>query len=88
MVVASPDKVWITVSEAAKLAGCVEGYIRRLLIGGRLTGWKTGERGWNVDRQAAVELGQQLTTRSNRRKAERKTLQPAAKTAKKRRRRG
>ena len=86
MVMASPDKTWITVAEASRLAGCADSYIRRLLLGGRLAGWKTGERGWNVDRQAAVELGQQLTTRSTRRKAERKSLQPAAKAAKKRRR--
>lgn len=88
MVVASPDKTWITVAEAADLAGCVEGYIRRLLLNGRLAGWKTGERGWNVDREAVIALGKQLTTRSNRRKAERKTLQPPARPAKKRRRRG
>lgn len=83
---ASPDEVWITVAEAASLAGCVEGYLRRLLNDGRLKGWKAGERAWLVDRQAVIELGKGLTTRSNRRKAERKTLQKPKKQPKRRRR--
>ena len=41
---ASPDKEWITIAEAVRLAGCTEGYLRRLLGDGdsRLTGWKAG----------------------------------------------
>jgi excisionase family DNA binding protein len=84
--VASPDDVWITVTEAAALAGCVEGYLRRLLADGRIRGWKAGERAWLVDRKAVLELAGQLSTRSNRRKAERKTLKKPAKAAKRRRR--
>lgn len=62
----SPDREWITVAEAVKLAGCTEGYIRRLLIAGRLEGWKAGERAWLVSRHEAVKLRDSLTTRSNR----------------------
>ncbi len=71
---ASPDKEWITIAEAVKLAGCTEGYIRRLLIAedSRLTGWKAGERAWLVKRSDVVALKASLTTRSNLRKSERK----------------
>lgn len=44
----SPDREWVTVAEAVSIAGCTEGYIRRLLGDGdkRLRGWKAGpERG-------------------------------------------
>ena len=63
---ASPDEVWITVSEAAELIGCVDGYLRRLLADGRLKGWKAGERAWLVERAAVLELGKTLTTRANK----------------------
>lgn len=83
MVVASPDKEWITIAEAVRLAGCTEGYLRRLLGEGdsRLTGWKAGERAWLVKRADVVALRETLTTRSNLRRDER----PAA--AKSRRKR-
>jgi hypothetical protein len=73
MVMASPDKEWITVAEAVKVAGCTEGYLRRLLCGGdtRLTGWKAGARAWLVRRADVVELKRNLTTRSNARRHER-----------------
>jgi hypothetical protein len=73
MAVASPDKEWITISEAVALAGCTEGYLRRLLGegDGRLRGWKAGERAWLVCRQDVVSLKQNLTTRSNARRHER-----------------
>jgi hypothetical protein len=73
MVVASPDKDWITIAEAVENAGCTEGYLRRLLGAGdsRLRGWKAGERAWLVHRADVLELARSLTTRSNRRKAER-----------------
>jgi excisionase family DNA binding protein len=64
--VASPDREWITIAEAVKLAGCTEGYIRRLLIAedSRLTGWKAGERAWLVKRADVVTLKASLSTRS------------------------
>jgi hypothetical protein len=83
MVVASPDKEWITISEAVRLAGCTEGYLRRLLGEGdsRLTGWKAGERAWLVKRADVVALRESLTTRSNLKKDQR---QSAAKSRRKR----
>ncbi len=70
---ASPDKEWITVAEAVDLAGCTEGYLRRLLGEGdsRLTGWKAGARAWLVLRADVLELKRNLTTRSNARRDER-----------------
>ena len=69
---ASPNNEWITIAEAVKLAGCTEGYIRRLLIAedGRLTGWKAGERAWLVKRADVVALKASLSTRSVGRRAE------------------
>lgn len=70
---ASPDKEWITISEAVKLAGCTEGYLRRLLGEGdsRLTGWKAGERAWLVKKADVLALRASLTTRANLHKDER-----------------
>ena len=83
MVVASPDKEWITIAEAVRLAGCTEGYLRRLLGDGdsRLTGWKAGERAWLVKRADVVALRESLTTRSNLKKDQR----PAAPTGRRKR---
>jgi excisionase family DNA binding protein len=64
MVVASPDKEWLTVSEAADLAGCTAGWIRLLLGRGELEGWKAGERAWLVKAAAAKALRSDLTSRS------------------------
>lgn len=71
--VASPDKEWITIAEASALAGCTEGYLRRLLLeqDSRLTGWKAGERAWLVKRADVLALKATLSTRSNLRRAER-----------------
>lgn len=55
------------------MAGCKEGYLRRLLREGdkRLRGWKAGARAWLVRREDVVELRRHLTTRSNARRHER-----------------
>ena len=76
---ASPDEEWITVAEAVRIAGCTEGYIRRLLgeTDGRLTGWKAGERAWLVKRADILALKADLSTRSNARKSERKAKKVA-----------
>lgn len=71
----SPDKQWITVAEAVEVAGCTDGYIRRLLREDRLKGWHAGARAWLVHKDAALELRASLSTRSNLRVAERKSLQ-------------
>jgi excisionase family DNA binding protein len=64
MVVASPDKEWLTVSEAAEAAGCTTGWIRLLLGKGELEGWKAGERAWLVKSSAAKALRHSLGERS------------------------
>ncbi len=70
---ASPDKEWITIAEAVSLAGCTEGYLRRLLgeEDERLRGWKAGARAWLVSREDVMKLRANLTTRSNARRHER-----------------
>lgn len=70
----SPDHEWITIAEAVDAAGCTDGYLRRLLRQGRLEGWRAGERAWLVRRDAISELRGQLSTRSNLRAHERKSL--------------
>jgi len=62
--VASPDKEWLTVSEAAEAAGCTVGWIRLLLGRGDLDGWKAGERAWLVNAAAARALRGSLSARS------------------------
>jgi len=62
--VASPDREWITVAEAAALAGCTEGWLRLLLGDGRLAGWKAGARAWLIRRTDAEALKGTLTSRS------------------------
>jgi excisionase family DNA binding protein len=64
MIVASPDKEWLTVAEAAELAGCSEGWIRLKLAAGELEGWKSGERAWNVAVDSVLELRKTLSPRS------------------------
>ena len=61
---ASPDKEWLIVSEAAQAAGCTVGWIRLLLGRGELEGWKAGERAWLVRAAAAKALRDSLSARS------------------------
>ena len=61
---ASPDKEWLTVAEAARAAGCTVGWIRLLLGRGDLPGWKAGERAWLVNAAAARALRGTLSARS------------------------
>lgn len=75
MTVASPDKEWLTVSEAAEAAGCTVGWIRLLLGKGQLEGWKAGERAWLVKASAAKALKSSLSQRSvGRRDAKKPTV--------------
>ena len=82
----APDlnKDWITTVEAAALAGCTEGYIRRLLRDGdrRLKAWRAGERAWLVLRTDVLALRETLTTRANLHRDER----PAAPKPKRKKR--
>lgn len=76
---ASPDKEWITVNEAAKAAGCTGGWIRLLLGSGELEGWKANERAWMVSAKAAAALRDTLSSRSV---GQRQAKRPAAKRRK------
>lgn len=61
---ASPDKEYLSVAEAADAAGCTEGWIRLLLGRGELEGWKANERAWMVNATAARALRGSLSPRS------------------------
>jgi excisionase family DNA binding protein len=66
--VALPDDRWITITAAAKVAGCTAGYVRQLLRDHKLHGWKAGQRVWLVDRDEVLLLAEQLMTYSNHRR--------------------
>ena len=76
---ASPDKEWMTVDEAAKAAGCTGGWIRLLLAAGQLEGWKANERAWMVKAEAAAALRETLSSRSV---GQRPTKKPVARRRK------
>lgn len=80
MVMASPDKEWLTVSEAAETAGCTVGWIRLLLGRGELDGWKAGERAWLVKATAAKALRGTLSPRSLGRRDAKKQVTKRRKT--------
>lgn len=45
----------ISTKEAAKLIGCAEAHVRRLLLDGVLIGQKLNERAWAVRRDSAED---------------------------------
>ena len=61
---APPKGDWISLGDAVAIAGCTQGYLRRLLRDGRLEGWKAGPRAWMIQRADAVALAATLTWRS------------------------
>ena len=67
---ASPNREWLPVKEAAQLAGCTDGWLR-LLLGEHHEDWekkglcwKAGERAWVVHRDLVAQIGSGLSTRS------------------------
>lgn len=70
MVVASPNNEWLPVSEAAKVAGCTDGWLRLLLgqnkeiWGQEGLCWKAGTRTWLMHRDLVARIGSGLSTRS------------------------
>ena len=54
----------LTVSEAAEHMGCTDGWVRMLLLQGRLVGRKFGERLWLIPLAAAEEAKASLSVRS------------------------
>lgn len=79
---ATEDKAWLTVVEAAEEMGCTVSYIRRMLREERIDGQKFGPRSWMVSRASALEHRKLLSTRAV---GHRETVK-MAKKAKKRRR--
>lgn len=79
---ATEDKAWLTVAEAAAEMGCTVSYVRRMLRDERIQGQKFGPRSWMVSRASALEHRKVLSTRSL---GHRETVK-LAKKAKKRRR--
>lgn len=45
----------INTKTAARLIGCTEGYVRYLLIQGKIEGRKFNGRGWAIDAESAAE---------------------------------
>ena len=78
---ASPDKEWLTVAEAADAAGCTVGWIRLLLGRGDLDGWKANERAWLVKASAARSLRSSLSPRSVGQRQAKKAVTPKARKA-------
>jgi hypothetical protein len=54
----------LTVTETAKHMGCTDGWVRMLLLQGRLVGRKFGERLWLIPLSAAEEAKGGLSVRS------------------------
>jgi len=66
---------WVSVTKAAEIAGCSPQYIRReleehydqasgLARGGRVEGFRAGDRAWMVSRRSAEALRGTLSTRA------------------------
>ena len=87
----SPDGQWITITEAARLAGCAGSYIRKIIlanynaktgrsIGGVIEGWRVNPRLWLVRKSDATAMAKSLGWRAGKPRA---TKKPAAKAARK-----
>lgn len=92
--ISSNDHDWVSVARAAEIAGCSEQFIRReleahfdaksgLVAGGRVEGFRAGERAWIVSRKSAEALRSTLSTRARLHEAARKQKKRAAKRARK-----
>lgn len=82
---------WVSVADAAEIAGCSQQYLRRELEehydettrrsrGGRVEGWKANGRAWLVNVASAEALRETLSTRARLHERER-TAKKAAKRA-------
>lgn len=61
---------WVSVAEAAELAGCSRMTICRKIRDGDLVATRLGERVWLIDRAAVLELAPTLSRRTLRHRAE------------------
>ncbi|MBU6221780.1 MAG: excisionase family DNA-binding protein [Planctomycetes bacterium] len=67
---------YLTVAEAARHMGCTDGWVRMLILQGRLAATKMGQRVWMIRLEDATAAREQLTTRSNGKKDQ--AIRPAA----------
>lgn len=67
---------YLTVVEAAEHMGCTEGWVRMLILQGKLAAKKHGQRVWMIPLEAATEAKANLSTRSNGKKDQ--AIRPAA----------
>lgn len=54
---------FVSVAEAAKIIGCSDAHVRRLLIDGELQGQKLNERAWAVRQDSAEKYATKPQTR-------------------------
>jgi hypothetical protein len=73
----SPDGEWITIAEAARLAGCAGSYIRKIILanvnektgrshGGIIEGWRVNARLWLVSKADALAMSKTLSWKAGR----------------------
>lgn len=67
---------YLTVVEAAEHMGCTEGWVRMLILQGKLAAKKHGQRVWMIPQEAADAAREHLSTRSNGKKGQ--AIRPAA----------
>lgn len=90
MIAMAVEDDWVSVENAAKIAGCSQQYIRRDLLehveddacrtsGGRLEGWRPNGKAWLVSRRSAEALAASLSTRARKNAAARKAAKPKRK---------
>lgn len=67
---------YLSVAEAAEHMGCTEGWVRMLILQGKLAAKKHGQRVWLIPLEAAAEAKGNLSTRSNGKKGQ--AVRPAS----------
>lgn len=73
---------YLTVTEAASFMGCSEGWVRMLMLQGKLEKVRVGNRTLLIPQAAAEKARETLTTRSLGKKAQAKRPAAKRKTAK------
>ena len=85
---------WVSVAQAAEIAGCSQQYLRRELEehydketrrsrGGRVEGWKANGRAWLVSVASAQAIRETLSTRAKLHERTRATKKATRRPAKK-----
>jgi hypothetical protein len=84
----SPDGEWITITEAARLAGCAGSYIRKIILanynpktgrstGGLIEGWRVNARLWLVSKADALAMAKKLSWKAGRPRTAKKPAERA-----------